>query len=198
MRARDRGRGTPRGRRQPGHLPRVGDGRRGALLATARVRKISFTGSTEVGKELIRLSADQVKRHARSSSAATRRTSIFDDADLDEAVDGADRLEVPQRRPDLRLREPHLRAERASTTSFVERSPPRRATIEVGHGTDEGVTIGPLIDDRAVDKVEEHVQDALAHGATARHRRRAPLGRRRHAGSLLRADRARGRHARRC
>ena len=81
------------------------------LFSDPRVRKLSFTGSTEVGKDLIRRSADQVKRlslelggHAPVRDLRRRRPRGRGRR--------AHRLEVPQRRPDLRLREPHLRAER--------------------------------------------------------------------------------------
>ena len=85
--ARDRGRGRAARRRQPGHVALVGHGRRARSSPTARVRKISFTGSTEVGKELIRLSADQVKRLSLELGGHAPYI-IFDDADLEEAVDG--------------------------------------------------------------------------------------------------------------
>ena len=75
------------------------------------MRKVSFTGSTEVGKELIRLSAGQVKRLSLELGGHAPYI-IFDDAPLEEAVDGLDRLEVPQRRPDVRLRQPSLRPAR--------------------------------------------------------------------------------------
>ena len=79
--------GAPPGRRQPGHVPLVGHGRASSSSRDPRVRKISFTGSTEVGKELIRLSADQVKRLSLELGGHAPYV-IFDDADLDEAVDG--------------------------------------------------------------------------------------------------------------
>ena len=84
---------------------------RDTLFSDRRVRKVSFTGSTEVGKELIRLSADQVKRLSLELGGHAPYV-IFDDADLERGRRRADRLEVPQRRPDLRLREPHLRPAR--------------------------------------------------------------------------------------
>ena len=81
------------------------------LFADRRVRKVSFTGSTEVGKELIRLSAGQVKRLSLELGGHAPYI-IFDDADARGGRRRPDRVEVPQRRPDLRLREPRLRAAR--------------------------------------------------------------------------------------
>ena len=103
--------GVPAGRREPRHLALDRGMVADTLFGDPRVRKISFTGSTEVGKELIRRSADQVKRLSLELGGHAPYL-IFDDADLDAAVEGADRVEVPQRRPDLRLRQPHLRAAR--------------------------------------------------------------------------------------
>ncbi len=133
------------------------------LFSDARVRKVSFTGSTEVGKDLIRLSAGQVKRISLELGGHAPYL-IFDDADLEEAVDGliaskfrnagqtcvcANRIYVQSRIYD----------------AFVTLLAERVTRMVVGHGTREGVTIGPLIDDRAVDKADEHVQDAVSHGA---------------------------------
>ncbi len=98
------------------------------IFSDARVRKISFTGSTEIGKDLIRASADQVKRLSLELGGHAPYI-IFDDA-------------------------------------FRDKLKAKVEVMKVGHGLAEGTVIGPLIDSRAVDKADEHVQDAIAKGAT--------------------------------
>ncbi len=133
------------------------------LFSDTRVRKISFTGSTEVGKELIRASADQVKRLSLELGGHAPYV-IFDDADLDEAVDGLIASKFRN------AGQTCVCANRTYVQSgvydaVVAKLAEKVTEMVVGHGTGEGVTIGPLIDDRAVDKADEHVQDAIAHGA---------------------------------
>ncbi len=127
------------------------------------MRKISFTGSTEVGKELIRQSADQVKRLSLELGGHAPYL-IFDDADLDEAVDGLIASKFRN------AGQTCVCANRTYVQSgvydrFVDLLARKVSEMVVGHGTDDGVTIGPLIDEGAVEKADEHVQDAIAHGA---------------------------------
>ena len=89
---------------------------------------------------------------------------VFDDADLDAAVEGALALEVSQRGPDLRLREPHLRAGRR-LRRLCRKLTEKVKSFKVGPGTEPGVVIGPLIDEQGLQKVEAHVADATAKGA---------------------------------
>ena len=133
------------------------------LFSDARVRKISFTGSTEVGKDLIRRSADQIKRLSLELGGHAPYI-IFDDADLDEAVDGLIASKFRN------AGQTCVCANRTYVQSgiydaFVSRLAEKVTKMVVGHGTTDGVTIGPMIDERAVDKSDEHVQDAIAHGA---------------------------------
>jgi len=133
------------------------------LFTDSRVRKISFTGSTEVGKELIRKSADQVKRLSLELGGHAPYV-IFDDADLDDAVDGLIASKFRN------AGQTCVCANRTYVQSgvydtFVKLLADKVAQMVVGHGTQEGVTIGPLIDERAVEKADEHVQDAIARGA---------------------------------
>ena len=79
------------------------------------MRKLTFTGSTEVGKLLMAQCAATVKKLSLELGG-NAPFIVFDDADLDAAVEGRDRLEVPQRRPDLRLRQPPAACRTASTT----------------------------------------------------------------------------------
>ena len=97
----------------------------GEMTRNPLVRKLSFTGSTEVGRLLMRQSADTMKKLSLELGG-NAPFIVFDDADLDAAVDGVDDQQVPQHRPDLRLRQPHLRAasrcSRPSPTSWWPRS----------------------------------------------------------------------------
>jgi succinate-semialdehyde dehydrogenase/glutarate-semialdehyde dehydrogenase len=133
------------------------------LFGDARVRKVSFTGSTEVGKELIRLSAGQVKRLSLELGGHAPYV-IFDDADLDEAVD---QLLASKFRNAGQTCVCANRAyvQRGVYDELLKRLAAKVSKLVVGNGLTAGVTIGPLIDDRAVDKADEHVRDAVAHGA---------------------------------
>ena len=81
------------------------------LTTNPLVRKFTFTGSTEVGKQLMAQCASTVKK-VSLELGGNAPFIVFDDADLDSAVEGAMASKYPQHRPDLRLREPHLRAGR--------------------------------------------------------------------------------------
>jgi succinate-semialdehyde dehydrogenase/glutarate-semialdehyde dehydrogenase len=133
------------------------------LFTDSRVRKISFTGSTEVGKDLIRKSADQVKRLSLELGGHAPYV-IFEDADLEEAVDGLITSKFRN------AGQTCVCANRTYVQSgiydpFVKLLAEKVTKMVVGHGTIEGVTIGPLIDEGAVEKADEHVQDAIARGA---------------------------------
>jgi succinate-semialdehyde dehydrogenase / glutarate-semialdehyde dehydrogenase len=133
------------------------------LLADPRIRKLSFTGSTEVGRSLIKLSASQITRLSLELGGHAPYI-IFDDADVEQAVDGlmaskfrnagqtcvcANRVYVHAKVYD------QIRARLADRVS----------RLKVGPGIRQHVEIGPLIDHRAVEKVEDHVRDALDKGA---------------------------------
>ena len=135
----------------------------GTIFSDPRVRKVSFTGSTEVGKELIRLSANQVKRLSLELGGHAPYL-IFDDADLDEAVDGLIASKFRN------AGQTCVCANRTYVQSgvydeFVARVAEKVTRMVVGPGDAPGVTIGPLINEAGVDKAEEHVQDAVAKGA---------------------------------
>jgi succinate-semialdehyde dehydrogenase/glutarate-semialdehyde dehydrogenase len=133
------------------------------IFADRRVRKISFTGSTEVGKDLIRLSAGQVKRLSLELGGHAPYL-IFDDADLDEAVDGLIASKFRNAgQTCVCANRTYVQA--GVYDEVVKRLGEKVARMVVGRGDQPGVTIGPLIDERAVDKADQHVQDALAHGA---------------------------------
>ncbi len=133
------------------------------LFSDRRVRKVSFTGSTEIGKELIRMSAGQVKRLSLELGGHAPYI-IFDDAPLEEAVDG---LVASKFRNAGQTCVCANRAfvQRGVYDQVVEMLTEKTKALKVGPGTEAGVSIGPLIDERAVDKVEEHVRDAVGRGA---------------------------------
>jgi succinate-semialdehyde dehydrogenase / glutarate-semialdehyde dehydrogenase len=133
------------------------------LFSDRRVRKVSFTGSTEVGKELIRLSAGQVKRLSLELGGHAPYI-IFDDAPLDESVDG---LIASKFRNAGQTCVCANRAfvQRGVYDEVVSLLAEKVTRMVVGPGDHPGVQIGPLIDERALDKVTEHVEDAVGHGA---------------------------------
>jgi succinate-semialdehyde dehydrogenase/glutarate-semialdehyde dehydrogenase len=133
------------------------------LFGDRRVRKISFTGSTEVGKDLIRRSADQVKRLSLELGGHAPYL-IFDDADLEEA---ADQLIASKFRNagQTCVCANRTYVQRGIYGDFVSLLAEKVTKLVVGPGDQPGVQIGPLIDDRGVDKADEHVQDAVKRGA---------------------------------
>ena len=134
------------------------------LFHDARVRKISFTGSTEVGKDLIRASADQVKRLSLELGGHAPFI-VFDDADLEAALDGTIASKF-RNAGQTCICANRIYVQRSIHKAFIDGLARRVAALSVGNGRGEGVQIGPLIDDRAVDKADQHVRDALAKGAT--------------------------------
>jgi len=134
-----------------------------AFLEDERVRKITFTGSTEVGKILVRASAHHLARVSLELGGQAPFI-VFDDADLDAAVEGAlaSKFQVSG--------QSCLCANRVYVQSGVFETLSARLTravadLKVGAGTEPGVDVGPLIDDRAYEKVSRHVDDAVRRGA---------------------------------
>ena len=127
------------------------------------MRKISFTGSTEVGKELIRASADQVKRLSLELGGHAPFV-VFEDADIEQAVDDAMASKY-RNAGQTCVCANRIYVQRSIHGEFVKELARRAAAMKVGNGREEGVVIGPLIDDRGVAKAEEHVKDAVAKGA---------------------------------
>lgn len=143
----------------------TGDGRiiGGALMDDVRVRALSFTGSTEVGKTLIRQSADTVKRMTLELGG-NAPFIVFDDCDLDFAVHGAMVAKFQTSGEDC-LAANRILVQRPLYGRFLERFTERVNSLRVGSGMDVETDIGPLIDRRAVDKAAQHVSDAKRHGA---------------------------------
>ena len=137
----------------------------GPLIEDPRLRKLSFTGSTEVGRKLIEQSAANVLK-VSMELGGNAPFLIFDDADLDAAVEGA--LVAKMRN----IGEACTAANRfhvagGVAAEFAERMAERLGALRIGRGTDEGVDVGPLVDSDTRDKVSELVDDALGKGATA-------------------------------
>ena len=133
------------------------------LFSDPRVRKLSFTGSTEVGKDLIRRSADQVKRLSLELGGHAPYV-IFDDADLEDAVDGLIASKF-RNAGQTCVCANRIYVQSGVHDDFVRLLAEKVTQMVVGRGTGDGVTIGPLIDEGAVDKADEHVQDAIGRGA---------------------------------
>jgi len=135
----------------------------GELTSNATVRKISFTGSTEVGRLLMEQSAATVKKMSMELGG-NAPFIVFDDADIDAAVEGA-MLSKYRNSGQTCVCVNRIYVQREIADAFIEKLAKAVTDLRVGRGTEEGVTQGPLIDDAAVAKVEEHVADAVAKGA---------------------------------
>ena len=133
------------------------------LLKDARVRKLSFTGSTAVGRRLIEQSANQVLR-VSMELGGNAPFVVFEDADLNAAVQGAIVAKMRNVGEACTAANRFLIAERIAE-EFTQRLTERLAAQKVGRGTDQGVEVGPLIDSAAREKVQELVSDAVASGA---------------------------------
>jgi succinate-semialdehyde dehydrogenase/glutarate-semialdehyde dehydrogenase len=132
-------------------------------LDDARVRKISFTGSTPVGKHLARRSADTLKKLSLELGG-NAPFIVFDDADVDAAVEGL--MAAKFRNGGQTCVSPnrvfvHARVHDA----FVDKLAARVGALKVGPAADPGSQIGPMINARAVEKIDRHVRDALERGA---------------------------------
>ena len=135
----------------------------GELSTNPLVRKLTFTGSTEVGRTLMAQTASTIKK-VSMELGGNAPFIVFDDADLDAAVEGAI---VSKYR---NAGQPCVCANRLYVHSkvydaFAEKLVAAVRALKVGDGMEDGVRIGPLIDDKAVLKVEEHITDAISKGA---------------------------------
>jgi succinate-semialdehyde dehydrogenase/glutarate-semialdehyde dehydrogenase len=134
-----------------------------ALCASPVVRHLSFTGSTEVGRILAAQCAPTVKKLSLELGG-NAPFIVFDDADLSKAVDGAMASKY-RNAGQTCVCANRLYAQEAVYDEFVTRLAAKAETIRAGNGMEPGVTLGPLIDEAALLKVERHVADALAKGA---------------------------------
>ncbi len=137
------------------------------------VRKLSFTGSTEVGRILMRQSADSVKKLSLELGG-NAPFIVFDDADLDAAVEGAIASKY-RNAGQTCVCANRIYVQDQVYEAFAAKLAARVAGFKVGPGTEPGVDLGPLIEEAALAKVEAHIADALGQGA------KIVLGGRRHA-----------------
>jgi succinate-semialdehyde dehydrogenase/glutarate-semialdehyde dehydrogenase len=135
----------------------------GELTSNPTVRKITFTGSTEIGRVLMRQSAETVKK-VSLELGGNAPFLVFDDADLDAAVEGA-MMSKYRNAGQTCVCANRILVQDKVYDAFAEKLAAKVKGLKVGPGTEAGVNIGPLIDQNAVAKVEEHIQDAVAKGA---------------------------------
>jgi succinate-semialdehyde dehydrogenase/glutarate-semialdehyde dehydrogenase len=135
-----------------------------AWLDDPRVRKITFTGSTPVGVHLARRSADTLKKLSLELGG-NAPFIVFEDADLDAAVEGL--MAAKFRNGGQTCVCPNRVFVHAKVhDAFADKLVARVSALKVGPATDRSSQIGPMINDRAIDKIDRHVKDALAKGAT--------------------------------
>ncbi len=133
------------------------------LIRDPRTRKLSFTGSTEVGRTLIAQAADQVLR-VSMELGGNAPFLVFDDADLDAAIDGA-MIAKMRNIGEACTAANRFHVDASIAGEFAERLAARMGALKIGRGTEEGVEVGPLINEEQVAKVQELVAEAVAKGA---------------------------------
>ena len=134
------------------------------IIADPRLRKLSFTGSTEVGRKLIAQAAEGVLR-VSMELGGNAPFVVFDDADLDKAVDGALAAKFRNIGQACTAANRFIVHQNVAD-EFARKVTERVKAMKIGRGTEEGVAIGPLIDEDAVAKAGELVDDAVERGAT--------------------------------
>jgi succinate-semialdehyde dehydrogenase/glutarate-semialdehyde dehydrogenase len=135
-----------------------------ALMEDDRLRKVSFTGSTAVGKVLVRQSADQLQRMSMELGG-NAPFLVFEDADLDAAVEGAMVAKMRNMGEACTAANRFL-VHQDVAREFADKLAARMGALTVGRGQDEGVDVGPLIEEKAVESVHQLVTDAVHDGAT--------------------------------
>jgi succinate-semialdehyde dehydrogenase/glutarate-semialdehyde dehydrogenase len=144
----------------------------GEMTSNPDVRKITFTGSTEVGRLLMRQSADTIKKISLELGG-NAPLIVFDDADLDEAVEGTI-ISKFRNTGQTCVCANRLYVQDGVYNAFAEKLVAAVKRLKVGNGFEADVTQGPLIDEAAVEKAEDHISDAVSKGA------RVLLGGKRH------------------
>ncbi|WBU63576.1 NADP-dependent succinate-semialdehyde dehydrogenase [Paracoccus aerodenitrificans] len=133
------------------------------MTASPAVRKLTFTGSTEVGVELMRQSAGTVKKLSLELGG-NAPFIVFDDADLDAAVEGAIIAKF-RNNGQTCVCANRIYVQSSVHDAFAEKLASAVASLKVGDGMEAGTVFGPLIDAAAVAKVQEHIEDAVSNGA---------------------------------
>ena len=139
--------------------PAMGD----KLCADERVRKITFTGSTEVGRILMRQSAETIKK-VSLELGGNAPLIVFDDADLDEAVEGAIASKY-RNAGQTCVCANRIFVQSGIYDDFARALSEKVGAMKVGDGFEDGVLQGPIIDQQGFDKIERHIADALSKGA---------------------------------
>ncbi|MFV0263451.1 MAG: NAD-dependent succinate-semialdehyde dehydrogenase [Kluyvera sp.] len=142
-----------------GNTPEISD----AIMASHEVRKISFTGSTSVGKTLVRNAAETMKR-VSMELGGNAPYIVFEDADIDAAVQGAVANKF-RNAGQVCVSVNRFYIHDSVYERFTSQLAAAVKALKVGNGLDDGVVIGPLIEASAVKKVREHVEDAVSKGA---------------------------------
>ncbi|WP_332700526.1 NAD-dependent succinate-semialdehyde dehydrogenase [Devosia sp.] len=133
------------------------------LTGNGAVRKISFTGSTRVGALLMRQASDSIKKLSLELGG-NAPFIVFDDADIDMAVEGVVASKF-RNGGQTCVCANRILVQNGIYDSFAQKLAERVSALKVGAGFDEGTQIGPMINRAAVDKIERHIEDALAKGA---------------------------------
>lgn len=134
------------------------------LTSNPIVRKLSFTGSTEIGRQLMAECAKDIKK-VSLELGGNAPFIVFDDADLDKAVEGAI-ISKYRNNGQTCVCANRLYIQDSVYDAFAEKLKVAVAKLKIGNGLEDGTTTGPLIDEKAVAKVKEHIADAVAKGAT--------------------------------
>jgi succinate-semialdehyde dehydrogenase / glutarate-semialdehyde dehydrogenase len=137
----------------------------GPLMSDPRLRKMSFTGSTEVGQTLMEQAAKNLLRISMELGG-NAPFIVFADADLDAAIEGA-LIAKMRNNGESCVAANRFHVEAGVAEEFARRLADRMGALKVGHGADEGVQVGPLINEEQLGKVEELVSDAIDRGAKA-------------------------------
>jgi len=135
------------------------------IISDFRLRKLSFTGSTEVGRKLMEQASEQILR-VSMELGGNAPFLVFDDADLDAAVEGAMIAKMRNIGEACTAANRFYVADRVAG-EFTGRMAERMDALKVGRGTEPGIDVGPLIDDDQRGKVDELVRDAVGKGASA-------------------------------
>jgi succinate-semialdehyde dehydrogenase/glutarate-semialdehyde dehydrogenase len=137
----------------------------GPLIADQRLRKLSFTGSTEVGRSLMAQASDNLLKLSMELGGNAPFV-VFEDADLDAAVEGA-MIAKMRNVGEACTAANRFHVADAVASEFAQRLADKMGAMKIGRGTEDGVEVGPLIDDKQRSKVAELVDDAVGKGARA-------------------------------
>lgn len=133
------------------------------LTGNPIIRKLSFTGSTEIGRDLMAECAKDIKK-VSLELGGNAPFIVFDDADLDAAIEGA-MISKYRNSGQTCVCANRLYVQDSVYDAFIEKFKAAVAKLKIGNGVESGITTGPMIDGKAVEKVKEHIEDAVSKGA---------------------------------